>query len=271
MQPEPLVGEPLTVSALHAAFVAAGVQAGMILLVHSSLRSLGRWVVGGPAAVVLALEEALGPDGTLVMPTQTGDLSDPAGWRSPPVAERWWEVIRTQMPAYTPDLTPTRSMGTIPECFRKQAGTLRSPHPQVSFAARGLLAQSIVAAHPLENGLGETSPLARLYDAGAYVLLLGVGHDKNTSLHLAEYRATWPGKHVKRQGAPVLVDGQRQWVIFPDLDLDSSDFPVIGAAFETATALARRATIGVAQVLLFPQRPLVDFAVHWMETHRQGG
>ncbi|MBW8821656.1 MAG: AAC(3) family N-acetyltransferase, partial [Streptomyces sp.] len=56
-----------------------GVRSGEILLVHSSLSALG-WVCGGPVAVVQGLLDALGPDGTLVVPTQTGDLSDPAVW-----------------------------------------------------------------------------------------------------------------------------------------------------------------------------------------------
>jgi len=38
----------------------------------------------------------------------------------------------------------------------------------------------------------ENSPLARVYDRDGDVLLLGVGHDSNTSLHLAEHRADFP-------------------------------------------------------------------------------
>ncbi|WP_258316933.1 AAC(3) family N-acetyltransferase, partial [Escherichia coli] len=63
---------PVTVASLIEDFRNLGVQPGMTLLVHTSMRSIG-WVSGGPVAVVLALEEALGPEGTLVMPAHTSD------------------------------------------------------------------------------------------------------------------------------------------------------------------------------------------------------
>src|SRR5204863_3198866 len=127
---------PVTVLSLLSDFAALGVTPGMTLLLHSSLSALG-WVCGGPVAVILALEELLGPHGTLVMPTHSGGLSDPANWQHPPAPESWWQIIRDTMPAYDPDLTPTRQMGAIPETFRKQPGVRRSMHPQDSFAARG--------------------------------------------------------------------------------------------------------------------------------------
>lgn len=259
---------PLGPADLTAALGRLGVPAKAVLLVHASIRSLGRWLIGGPTAVVLALEQSLGPGGTLVMPTHSTQLSDPAGWENPPVPRSWWQRIRDEMPAFLPDLTPTFYMGQVAECFRRQDGVIRSSHPQVSFAARGPLAERIVGEHPLAYGLGDQSPLGRIYDASGWVLLIGVDHSRNTSLHLAEYRCDFAGKEELTQAAPILVGDVRQWVSFADVAINSDDFARLGDDFEATTDLVRKTMVGDSLWRLMPQRPLVDFALSWLPIHR---
>ena len=260
---------PATIDSLQADFRALGIRSGMVLLVHSSLSALG-WVCGGAVAVIMALQEVLSGTGTLVMPTHSTDLTEPSQWENPPVPKSWWPVIRATMPPYHPDLTPTRSMGVIAETFRKQKGVLRSTHPHHSFCAYGDQAPDIINNHSLEFGLGEGSPLARIYDLDGFVLLLGVGHDSNTSMHLAEYRAAFPLKRMVKEGAPISAAGSRRWTAFEDIDLDSSDFEQIGEDFlgsEVGNEV-QRGKVGLADCQLMPQRVVVDFTVNWLEENR---
>ncbi len=258
---------PATVGTLKAEFSALGILPGMVLLVHSSLSALG-WICGGAVAVIQALLEALGEEGTLVMTTFTAGLTDPKHWQHPPVPEDWKDTIRAETPAFDPLLTPTRQMGKIAETFRTWPGAVRSNHPHCSFAALGPHADKIVSDHQLENGLGEGSPLARIYELDGWVLLLGVGFGNNSSMHLSEYRASYTGKAYDLNGAPMVVDGRRQWVPVRDLLVDSDDFPAIGEAIVAEAQVVRTGRVGEATALLMPQRSIVDYAVGWMETHR---
>jgi aminoglycoside 3-N-acetyltransferase len=243
-----------------------GVLRGDVLLVHSSLRSLG-WVPGGSVAVVQALLDAVGEEGTLVVPTQTAENSDPSGWSRPPVPTEWWPVIRAETPGFDPARTPSQGMGAIPEQVRTWPGARRSAHPQTSFAALGRLAEEVVAVHDLDSQCGERSPLATLERLGARILLLGAGFGSCTAFHLAEYRV--PGAApVTTHGAAVLTPGGgRQWVTFEDLDLDEDDFERIGAHL-LGTGLASTARVGAATSHLVPLRDAVAVAQEWMAEHR---
>lgn len=244
-----------------------GVVEGMALIVHTSLKKVGQ-VIGGAAAVVLALEDALGDGGTLVMPTQTEQLCDPAelGDRYP---VELWPTVREHMPLYYPDLTPTAHMGFVAETFRKQEGTRRSDHPHVSFAARGPRALEIVADHGMHYALGEDSPLQRLYDLGGHILLLGAPKDSNTSLHLAEYSQENTFVQSKDWDVKLLLEGEERWVRYRDINNESEDFGRIFDDFERDVGCVRVGRVGDAVSYLVPMREMVDYAVGWMNRERR--
>jgi aminoglycoside 3-N-acetyltransferase len=171
------------------------------------------------------------------------------------------------MPAFDPALTPTRDMGRVVETFRHHPHTMRSNHPTQSHLANGPAAVEITAHHPLADGFGPASPLGRLYDLDATVVLLGVGHANNTSLHLAEQLVAGDRVTRTRQGTAMLVDGVRQWIEYDDADVDDSDFGAVGAAF-AVTGLERTGTVGRAPTRVMPMRAVVDFAVEWFPANR---
>ncbi|MFB7945797.1 aminoglycoside N(3)-acetyltransferase [Kitasatospora phosalacinea] len=265
-----------TRATIAADLAALGVRPGDVLLVHSALSAFDP-VVGGAPAVVLALADAVGPTGTVTVPTQSWQLCDPAYLGVEP-ADRW-ELVRANLPPYDPEWTPSAAMGAVAEALRTAPGARRSGHPHRSFAALGPHAGRITARHELADPLGDGSPLAELYRLDARVLLLGVGHDKSTALHLAEARSrpvaerrtvTERGAIAERRanGAPLLVDGRRRWVAFDEPAVSDHDFAAVGAAFEHRSGAARAGRVGGARAVLLPLRPLVDFAADWFRAHR---
>jgi len=258
--------EPRTRASLGADLRQLGLAAGDVVIVHSSLKSIG-YISGGPMALLQALMDVLTDRGTLVMPAHSGNLSDPANWENPPVPAAWWPVIRQHMPAFDPARTPTSGIGWAAEQFRTWPNVLRSHHPAVSFAAWGAQAAAIAAGHSLDFGLGERSPLARLYELDARVLLLGAPHGSNTSFHLGEYRAT--GAVETEEAAPMMLDGRRQWRAYRELEFHEELFDELGAAFE-AEQPPIVGPVGSAMARLFPQRACVDFAAAWIGRWRTG-
>jgi len=261
--------KPQTIKTLRYDMRKIGVKNGMTLIVHSSMSSMG-WICGGAVSFILALEDILGESGTLVMTANSGDLSDPSQWVNPPVPKEWWNTIKENMPPFDPDFTPTLRIGQIPEVFRKQRGVLRSLHPQVSFCAWGRYARYITSNHSLEYAHGEKSPLAKIYELDGHVLLIGVKHENNTSLHLAEIRADYPGKEKEIQGMPYMHNGKRIWKEVRDIRSVTDDFNDLGGAFlKGKKDVIRTGNIGQADSQFFRQRDLVDFAIGWMENNRK--
>jgi aminoglycoside 3-N-acetyltransferase len=237
------VTNPLnTVASLVADCDSLGLQRDMIVMVHSSLSRVG-WTQGGPIAVIQALLEVLGPDGTLVMPAESPQLADPAGHD-----------------VFDPQITPT-TMGAIPEAFRKHPGTVRSSHPLVSVCANGRRAQAIVAEHALEFCEGRGTPFEKLYDLDGWTLLLGVGFNRCTALHYAE--SLVPNRRTMISRFPLVEDGVRTWVQKLSMGTDNSThFPIVGQHF-VAGGRVRSGKVGQADALFFSTRALVDFAAEY--------
>lgn len=151
-----------------------GVQRGSLLFVHSSMSALGR-VDGGADAVADALLEALGPNGTLVVPAFT--YADPHDYPD------------SINPAWIFDPASTRSgMGAVTNAVRMRNGALRSIHLWHSVAAVGPLAQTVVTADgkAWASAWDETSPMAWVFDNGGFILLLGVPYQNLTAVHVWE-------------------------------------------------------------------------------------
>jgi aminoglycoside N3'-acetyltransferase len=112
---------------------------------------------------------------------------------------------------FEPTTTPAApDLGIVADVFWRLPGVRRSNHC-FAFAAIGARAAQITSDPlPLPPHI-PASPLGRVYELNGQVLLLGVGHDANTSLHLAELLAGVPyglRKHctVPRDGRAVRLD-----------------------------------------------------------------
>jgi aminoglycoside N3'-acetyltransferase len=214
---------------------ALGVTAGGVLLVHTSFRATGP-VEGGPPGLIAALREALGAEGTLVMPSWSGDDDRPFDTRLTPAAA---------------------DLGVVAETFRRLPGVLRSDHCQ-AFAALGPQAAAITADPlPLPPCIPE-SPVGRVHERDGQVLLLGVGHDANTTLHLAELLAGVPYR-VPRH-CTVLRDGRPVRVEYGENDHCCARFALLDLWLR-ARGLQREGRVGHGRARLARARDIVRVAV----------
>lgn len=165
----------MTTDQLTDQFRDAGIERGDSILVHSSLSSIG-WVDGGAEAVVQAVLDALGPDGTVLFPTLTGSANDSAS--NPPIFDARTTKCWT---------------GAIPEAARQRPDAIRSLHPTHSVVAIGKLAGWFTSGHELvRTPCGFGSPYDKLADVGGRIVLIGVTQASNTSFHMAEEIAGVP-------------------------------------------------------------------------------
>ena len=143
-----------------------GVKKGDIIYVHSSLKSIG-WLENGPDTLTEAFLSVLGDEGTLAVPTHTLSFVDIGA------------------PPYEPDKTPSL-LGTYPNAVWQHPLAKRSGHASHSSAAIGSKAAYLTENHDPTNALGYDSPIYRMVRSGGKILLIGVTHINNTTVHLAE-------------------------------------------------------------------------------------
>lgn len=211
-----------------------GVREGGVLLVHTSFKAV-RPVEGGPLGLIRALRTALGEAGTLVMPTMTSgeDVFDPRS-------------------------TPTEGMGITAELFWRQPGVLRSTHPGGSFAAQGPHAEDICRPQPLSPPHGPDSPVGRVHVLGGQVLLLGVTHSEDTTLHLAEALAGVP--YSVTHPCVVEVEGAARTVEIAETDHCCQGFQ-LADGWLRARGLQREGKVGNADARLCDSRDVVSVAL----------
>lgn len=229
----------LTRDELRGGFRGLGLDSGDGVLVHSSLSSLGR-VDGGAETVVDALRDAVGDDGTVMMPTFT----------------------RYDRP-YDPDTSPS-TVGAITEAFRKRPAAVRSTHPTKSVAAIGPNATSLVDDHDLRNSIGPGSPIHRLIDerCGA-ILLLGVDHTSNSTLHVAERLADLPYRDQLAETTIRRRDGSTETVEVNRVHC-SRGFGVVGSVARRL-GIRREGRVGDATARLLDGGTLLSLVVELLD------
>ena len=119
-----------------------------------------------------------------------------------------------------------------------------------------------MSEQPIENSFGPGSPLGKMMDSEVKILLIGTGFDSCTALHYAEF--VQENRTTSPQGAAVMKDGQRQWVEFACVDMDSERFPELAKAYpgDIQTGM-----LGQAEVKLVRMRPLVEFGIDWLKAN----
>lgn len=145
-----------------------GLREGDLVQVHSSLKSFG-YVEGGAEAVVDALLDAVGPSGTVMMPTFNHGRAELFDLR--------------ETPSYN---------GLITETLRKRPEAVRGLHPTHAYAAIGPAARELTSGHQDVSTFSIECPLGRLAQRGGWVLMLGAPLNTNTIAHVGE---TLAGAH----------------------------------------------------------------------------
>jgi aminoglycoside 3-N-acetyltransferase len=226
----PAIESAAILSALHS----LGLRPGDLLVVHSSLSSFGDTVEGGAEAVVDALLTSVSPNGSVFVPT----------------------FNYGQLP-FDPATTPSLA-GAITEAFRRRAESLRSRQPTHPWSGIGPAAGEILAGHERATPFGRGSPIWRLWERDARVLLLGVDHRANSMIHVAEESLALPYLEQTRVAKLLRADGtvEETTVRRPG---HSGGFNKLDAPLRAAGHV-RETTVGKAKLTLVGGHDLVATA-----------
>jgi aminoglycoside 3-N-acetyltransferase len=194
---------------------ALGLTRGDTVMVHASVRAVGP-VAGGPDQIHLAIKDAVGPDGTLLMYASCPDGYDEVGrgTLSPDVEA---ELLEKLPPFDAQTARSARDNGALVEMLRTYPGSRVNDHV-ARFVAWGKHAEHLFAEQPWNYAFGAGSALERFVALDGKILLLGSDRDAVTFLHHAEHVGDFPGKQVARYLVPVLERGNRVWRAMEEFD-----------------------------------------------------
>lgn len=211
-----------------------GVRPGSVLVVHTAYSKLGP-VADGPAGLIRVLQQAVGAAGTLVMPSMSDDDDH----------------------LFDPHSTACHGMGIVADTFWRLPEVLRSDSPH-AFAAGGPKAAEITARHPIDIPHGLASPIGCVYQLDGDVLLLGVGHDADTTIHLAENMAGV--RYRLPKSVVALRDGKLVRVEYGEIDHCCENFNLMDPWLD-AQQKQSRGRVGHAEARLIPARAIVETAL----------
>ncbi len=239
-------------------------------MVHASMRAVGA-ILGGPDVLIDAILDAVGTTGTMMVYSGCEAPFDDVGRGVFSLEDE--QFLLEHCPAFDPDTSrASRDFGVLAEFFRSRPEAMSSRSVSARMTAIGEKAVWLTADHPVNEGLGEGSPLDKLCQISGKLLLVGSDHDNVTLLHFAEAIVDLPDKQMVHIKVPLLEDGRRNWVDVVEYDSsrgirDWSDgfFAHIVDRFIESSGACGAGKIGGASSFLLPARELVDFALPIMQ------
>ncbi|MGN1343135.1 MAG: aminoglycoside N(3)-acetyltransferase [Traorella sp.] len=249
--------EMLTKEDFKAAMQRLGVKKGMLLYVSASLDEFP-CVIGGAQAIIEALMDIVGYDGTIVMPSFTYYLCDPIEMKDVP-RDRVQEARRNSL-AFDKRLSIPKDSGEVSIQFMRNEAVLRSNHPMVSFLAWGKYAKLIVEKHPLHFGMNHLSPLGKIKEYNGYVITIGNEYQDCEIFHVAQYMTM--KCPIRIYSCPIDRSGSTSWIQILDLELNHDSYNKIGEIMEERQ-LVKTTYIGSSTCRMFSAKVAIEGSLEY--------